>query len=111
MADQLKKLKRRQLLELMVAQGKELETAREQLKAAQERLAELESKLAQMTAAGLESAGIIEHAKREAEAYEKARRAEAERQAEQILAQARQGAGGQPAAPEGEGGPAAIGKS
>lgn len=48
MADQLRKLKRRQLLELLVAQGKELETKKKQLEAAQQQITGLENRLAKM---------------------------------------------------------------
>lgn len=91
MADQLRKLKRRQLLELLVAQGKELEAKQEELRAAWERIADLEDKLTKITDTGLESSGIVELAKREAEAYVDARKAEAEREAEEILSRARRG--------------------
>ena len=68
MANKLRKLKRWQLLELMVAQGKELEAQRKAAQEAQARVAELEEKLAKVAEAALESAEIVAQAKREAEA-------------------------------------------
>lgn len=50
MANQLRKLKRRQLLELLVAQGKELEAKQAELQAARKQIAGLENRLIKLGA-------------------------------------------------------------
>lgn len=50
MANQLHKLKKLQLLELLVAQGKELETAQKELAEAKKQIAGLEGRLRQLGA-------------------------------------------------------------
>lgn len=45
MANQLRKLKKRQLLELLVAQGKELEARREELLAAEKQIAGMQKQI------------------------------------------------------------------
>lgn len=78
MADPVRKLNRRQLLELLVAQGKELEAQRQATERAEARVAELEEKLERVTDAALETTEILALAKQEADAYVKARKAEAD---------------------------------
>lgn len=50
MANRLHKLKKRQLLELLVAQGKELEAAQKELQEAKKQIAGLEGRLTQLGA-------------------------------------------------------------
>lgn len=89
MGDLLHKLNRRQLLELLVSQGKELEEQKKAAEEAQARVADLEDKLRQLTVAALEAATIVEQAREEADAYAQAKKAEADKEAETILAIAR----------------------
>lgn len=86
MGDLLHKLNRRQLLELLVSQGKELEEQKKAAEAAQARVTELEDKLRSLTLAALDAAEIVEQAKEEAEAYAQAKRVEAEEEAAAIVA-------------------------
>lgn len=86
MGDLLHKLNRRQLLELLVSQGKELEEQKKATEAAQARVAELEEKLRSLTVAALDAVTIVEQAREEADAYAQARRAEAEEEAAAIVA-------------------------
>lgn len=48
MANQLRKLKRRQLLELLLVQGKELEALKKELQSAREQISGMESRLSKM---------------------------------------------------------------
>ncbi len=89
MANALRKLNRRQLLELLIAQGKDLEEQKAAAQAAQERVAELEAKLERLAAAALDAAAIVDEAKQEADVYRQTMHAEAEQEAAAILAKAR----------------------
>ena len=91
MGNQLRKLNRRQLLELLVSQGRELQEQQKAAEAARARVEELEQKLRQLTVGALDAAAIMEQAREQADAYALARKAEADKQAEQILARAREG--------------------